>query len=118
MAGLEYLLDSLTAVGVEAEVWVNGSFLTWKTDPGDVDVVLRVAGEFFDSATTAQQDAIARVADEHEMFKADHYCDAYLLVEHPAGHPEHAAGRLNRKYWESMWGHDRRMNPTGSRYLR
>ena len=113
MAGLEHLLGSLTSVEVEAELWVNGSFLTLKTDPGDVDVVLRVADEFLVSATTAQKAAISRIVDEHDMLKASYFCDAYVFREYPAGHPQYAAGQLLRKHWEEMWGRDRRRSPKG-----
>ena len=113
MEGLEYLVDSLMSAGVEGELWVDGSFLTRKVDPGDVDVVLRVTDEFMVSATTAQGAAISRIVDEHDMLKASYFCDAYVFREYPGGHPKYAAGQLLRKHWEQMWGHDRRLNPKG-----
>ena len=113
MVGLEHLVDSLMSAGVEGELWVNGSFLTRKTDPVDVDVVLRVESEFFDSATSAQLDAIERIEVEHDMLKTNYLCDAYTFVEYPLGHPLHSVGQDNRDYWEDMWSHDRRRNQKG-----
>ena len=43
MAGLRNMVQKLEAEGIEADLWVNGSFLTKKIDPEDADIALRIS---------------------------------------------------------------------------
>lgn len=54
MAGLEAIIRRFVDTRIEGELWIDGSFLTEKIDPGDVDVLLRIRAEFFDNATPEQ----------------------------------------------------------------
>jgi hypothetical protein len=40
MASLENLLNALSTESIRSEVWVDGSFLTQKIEPEDVDLVI------------------------------------------------------------------------------
>ena len=43
MSGLEALLRKLKDGGIVGNLWVDGSFLTQKSDPGDVDLLLHMS---------------------------------------------------------------------------
>jgi hypothetical protein len=73
--GLERLLEEWMAAPIDGEVWVDGSFVTSKIDPGDVDIILRVTSDFRDNANPAQVAALDLIATD---LKASHRCDAYL----------------------------------------
>ncbi len=55
MEGLRTVVSRLTRDLVKCELWIDGSFLTAKIDADDCDLVCRVSGEFYDSATEEQQ---------------------------------------------------------------
>ena len=55
MLALEALVDSLAALGIPGEIWVNGSFCTKKEDPGDIDMVLRTTYDFLDGVASPKQ---------------------------------------------------------------
>ena len=52
MDGFDRLVQALLDAAIQGEIWVNGSFLTEKVDAKDVDLILRVQGEFYDSAAS------------------------------------------------------------------
>lgn len=104
MAALESVVERLQATGVVGELWINGSFLTEKENPADVDIVLRVQGPLYDTATPAQRLALDWVAANlHDS----HDCDSYVLVEWPPGHPSYWLGEYWYAYWLRQWGFSR-----------
>lgn len=42
MDGLEKFVDMLRSEGIVGDLWIDGSFMTQKLDPEDVDIVLSV----------------------------------------------------------------------------
>jgi hypothetical protein len=55
MVGLEEVAQRLASVGIDVEIWVNGSFLTQKRDPRDSDMVVRVPIETYENGTNEQK---------------------------------------------------------------
>ena len=104
MAGLEAVVQKLLGDGVTGELWVDGSFLTEKIDPEDVDIVLRLEPSFVNSATSEQHATIDWV---NNGLRADHYCDSYLFVEFPQGDPREHEGQWGRAYWIRQYGFNR-----------
>ena len=58
MNGLEYVVYRLTEAGICGDLWVDGSFLTEKIDPNDVDLLLHIKPDFYDVATHEQKQII------------------------------------------------------------
>lgn len=110
MGGLESVVDDLGRQGIEGEIWVDGSFLTGKIDPRDVDIVLRIRAQFYDEAPPAQQAVIEMIGSN---LKNARRCDSYVFAEWPEGHPLHEAGRRLHDYWLGWFGHDRSGAPKG-----
>ena len=104
MVGLETVFNELQANGVKGEVWVDGSFLTEKINPEDVDLVLRVPADFYDSATQNQRDSVNWLASN---LRDAHHCDSYFFMEWPEGHPNHRTGRYMHDYWMNQFGFSR-----------
>ena len=42
MDGLRLMVQKLEQAGIQGDLWINGSFLTVKIDPEDVDIALRI----------------------------------------------------------------------------
>ncbi len=110
MRGLEGVISRLEDGGIAGELWINGSFLTEKIDPNDVDVVLRMEATFYDNATISQKRIIDWLNTD---LKPDYHCDSYYFMEYPVGHANYLIGQDMRKYWSGLWGSDRSGNPKG-----
>ena len=103
VAGLRSFLAALRRVGVEFEVWLDGSFCTEKLDPNDVDLVV--------------------FADEHELNKLDPPVQRYLagLIDRTTTRRQFGcdvlfapAGDVTlRSYWRGWYGFDRLEQPKG-----
>jgi hypothetical protein len=58
LAGLEAVLERAWAVGIRCTVWLDGSFVTKKIDPDDVDFILLIDAVYYDHGTPKQADFI------------------------------------------------------------
>jgi hypothetical protein len=97
-------VGALQALGVGGTLWLDGSFLTEKPEPGDIDCVLWhphwVNGGV--NITPAMQRQVAHLLDQAV---ADNLFDLDLYVESPA--PDEVFHR--EAYWRGVLGfsHDR-----------
>lgn len=105
MDGFFELLGQVKAVGVEGELWLNGSFLTDKIDPKDLDFVLSVSAEHYDNSTVEMRSVFDKI--ESENLKPGYSCDCYLLTEWTEGHPLYESGQQLRQYWLGIFGRNR-----------
>lgn len=62
MFGLVSMIGRLEYAMVQGEIWIDGSFVTEKIDPIDVDILLHVKADFYNNANTDQQEAVDWVA--------------------------------------------------------
>lgn len=95
MEGLERVLAQLTQTGLQAEAWIDGSFLTEKIDPEDSDIVVRVTPDDIGQITPEQALAIEWL---HGDLRQDHRCDSYFFVE---------LHEWLRAYWIRQFGFSR-----------
>ncbi len=100
-AGLLEVVRRLNAAGISGKLWLDGSFVTEKIDPEDVDYVLCVPSDDYDHDPKKKSVADWAVDDDRW---ADNSCDAYLLVEYSAGHPGAAYTRKRQAYWIDRFG--------------
>jgi uncharacterized protein DUF6932 len=73
------------------QIWVDGSFVSTKVDPTDVDILLEVHGAFYDQATDEQKAIIAWVDSN---LKTSHKVDSRAWNFYDRDNPEH---------WSSVW---------------
>lgn len=111
MNGLEYVVYRLTEAGICGDLWVDGSFLTEKIDPNDVDLLLHIEPDFYDIVTREQKQMIHWFTEE--TLKDDYFCDSYVMYEYPQGHPLEANNELDRKYWAKQYGWSRGLEEKG-----
>jgi hypothetical protein len=108
--GLVTFVTTLEAAGVPGELWLDGSFLTEKIDPKDVDVILKVDAIIYNSGTQEQRDAIDWViANQKQTLR----CDSYALIQYPTTDPLHTEGLWWYSYWLKQWGFSREDDPKG-----
>jgi len=102
MRSLEALCGALSAEMIPAEVWINGSFLTHKIDPADVDLAVRLNYGALPSPTATQQALLHRIV--RKQFGS---CDSYVFFEYPINHPQYPIGDMMHAYWQTQFGFSR-----------
>jgi hypothetical protein len=102
--GLTTFHGRLIDAGVAGELWIDGSFLTEKIDPKDVDVVVRCSHALYDAGTEPQRVALDWVNENQSDTLG---CDSYLLLEYPPDHALHEEGQWAYSYWHAKWGFSR-----------
>ncbi len=109
---LSYLGAFQRAVSPNFTHWLDGSFLTKKENPRDLDFVT-----LLDFSVVKQKEALLR-----EKFLKDQALDffgldAYLVEVFPEGHPNHFITKLDLAYWNS-WFSRTSENRAGRSYLK
>ena len=101
MDGLEIFAKRLVDAWIVGELWVDGSFLSKRVDPKDVDVVVRIGGGIFDEGLQAQKDALRWVIQNQ---KETLRCDSQILMEYWPSHPFFMQGELDHALYKSRFG--------------
>jgi hypothetical protein len=107
MDGLERMVTKLISVGLdECELWIDGSFLTVKPEPGDVDIVLFAPSQFWDKGTNEQTQTLEWLEDEdrHEAIKQEYYCDAHAFPLYPEKSSLHVFSLAGKAEWHNTYG--------------
>src|SRR5579862_7097575 len=81
MTGLRQVVKRITDSGISCDVWLNGSFLTEKIDPADVDLVALVPAQFYDAGTSDQRATLEWLTSNDP--KKLHRCDSHAEPMYP-----------------------------------
>jgi hypothetical protein len=106
MAGLREVLARITGAGISCTVWLNGSFLTERIDPGDVDLVVLYPPRFYDKGTDAQREVIDWLVGRDNLPKTQFHCDTHAEPIYPEGTPMHHMVEGALAYWRQIYGHE------------
>ncbi len=103
---------AVNALGISGEQFLDGSFVSTKNDPGDIDLV-----QFSDSDSVDELSALDKIIFGSlfagQATKATHLCDAYFCPTVPETDPRYPKLRSARKYWLGEFGYDRQDKPKG-----
>ncbi len=116
MDGFLKLLNRIKSIGIEGELWIDGSFLTDKIDPRDLDFVLSVSAEHYDNSSEEMRSILDEITKDD--LKPNYACDCYLKTEWPKGHPLYGEGQRLRRYWINLFGHARGGDEKGIAVIR
>ena len=100
MASLSAFVAALRTHVVTCDLWVDGSFISAKVDPEDIDLTLLVEGEVFDRLHPNVQ-AIIEAMDGGEMMQPDLH--VFPVVTRPMGHPAHVPGEAMVSAHAQWW---------------
>lgn len=101
----EEIVQKIIAERIESKIWIDGSFMTKKTDPLDVDICLCIQSVFVDNANIQQQDVLKWINGD---LSNSHLCDSYIFVEYPKGHKREAETTWGNAYWIRQFGFTRK----------
>jgi hypothetical protein len=105
MENLESLINGLRTIGVRGNTWIDGSFLTEKIDPDDVDILLYLDDATHRGMSTGQKADIDWLLKNEEV-KEVYNCDSHVHIEFPVGHDSHAFGQYMHAYYLRQFGWD------------
>jgi len=108
--GLLSVIRNLRRDGVIGDLWIDGSFLTKKPDPNDVDIVLKMDGQIYDDGPQSVRDAVDWLLGD---LKSTHRCDSYHFFRYPSNHPNHPDGEAMFIYWSKLFGFSRTKQKKG-----
>jgi hypothetical protein len=101
MAGFEAIYERAISVGIEGEAWVDGSFLTNKIDPEDVDFIVLAEARFRDSGTPEQQDFIEWLISNENDPQKSFLCHTDVVLLYPPASPLYESLTVRtKKHWE------------------
>ncbi len=100
MRSLEAFVSALRQHVVACEIWIDGSFLSQKVDPEDIDLALIVQGEVYDSLPGVTQAAIDAMEDG-ERFRPNLH--VFPIVTRPMGHPNFSLIEGAVRDWAQWW---------------
>lgn len=101
MAGFEAIHERAISTGIEGEAWVDGSFLTKKIDPEDIDFVILADAAFRDNGTPEQQEFIEWLISNDNDPRNSFLCHTDVVLLYPPGHPWYESLTVAvKKHWE------------------
>jgi hypothetical protein len=98
----EFILKALSDAEIPCGIWVDGSFLTKKIDPGDVDFVVDIPIEVMDAATPEQMTLIENLSAR--LYKKSDNLHSFVMFTTPVGHAMHADMTRVHLQWEKDFG--------------
>ncbi|MBO9471795.1 hypothetical protein J7355_17015 [Endozoicomonas sp. G2_2] len=100
-----FLEDLVQLIGTTFKVWVDGSLLSSKPEPADVDLVVIVEGSHLNALSVQEKSALREIfVTERQHVKQRYSCDVYLMLADNAD---------QEQYWRELFGHDREGRPKG-----
>lgn len=114
-------IQTIISIGLdEFKLWVDGSFVTEKLNPNDIDCVVYVKASLVNSLSPKGQELLVKYLipqnkSMHELNKNLYCTDSYILldIEDSPDFPNHDIIMGKKKYWDNLWGHDRQGNAKG-----
>lgn len=105
--GFERLRGDAAAHSIVATQWVNGSFVTDKVDPGDVDVVHFVDYDHLNELPAAAVHFVRRYLCDTGWDKHDYRTHSQLVPACDPGHPQYDLCQQHRQFWRRWFGRER-----------
>ena len=98
-------LSELLNICIPNEIWIDGSFVTNKTNPNDIDIVAFL--EYQDYVGIFERvDCLKKLGKEN-------FCDIYISISPNDMISGNWKLINNRNYWRGQFGFDREDNPKG-----
>jgi hypothetical protein len=98
------LLNLLSDLGLSCQAWLDGSYLTEKPEPDDIDIALLVDDDILGRLTPSALDTYNSLIDNHFETKTRYKCDLYSIDQ---------ADFHARAYWRGLFGFARSELPKG-----
>jgi hypothetical protein len=101
--GLIDYIKCLKTFRIPFEIWIDGSFVTNKMNPNDIDLLIVAPQQKCDSLTSEQKTYFETLLNR-AIAKTNFHCDVYFCV---------AENEPNKSYWRGWFGFSREELPKG-----
>jgi hypothetical protein len=91
-------------------VWIDGSFISQKLNPNDIDAVFWIPFEIAERKKSILDNQFFTKTTKNTLG-----LDFYYAIEYPEYHKRHFLTHLDKLYWEDVYGHTRQ-NENGFQY--
>jgi hypothetical protein len=98
------ILQRIVGARIDGEVWVDGSFLTEKIDPGDIDFFVNIAPHYYESGTGDQTDIIEWLIARENEPKTKYRCDCDVGIVYPEESPDRYIWEQVSTQWRRLFG--------------
>lgn len=112
LSGYKLHRAAVEALNIPLEQLIDGSFVSTKNDPSDIDMVCFADAAAVDALSPAAQAEFEKLFDS-TVTKLAYCCDVYFCPVLPPTDPNFQHYRTNRKYWLGEFGFDRQEVPKG-----
>lgn len=96
---VERLHTELAALAMTCELWIDGSFLSEKIHPGDVDICVVVDSDHLNKVAEGNSSMLHIINGRHLFGEV---LETFLVPTRPVGHPDYDSEFMH--YWGGMWG--------------
>ena len=96
------VLDLIKKAGLKGDIWVDGSFLTEKIDPGDVDLVFDVPIHAIENANVPQAELLKKLSNQG--FKRTERLHTFIMFTAPVAHAQFQEGERIHQQWQKDFG--------------
>jgi hypothetical protein len=100
---IEYLQTFQQQIVDDFTVWIDGSFISNKLNPNDIDAVFHIDYKICETKQSLL---------EYKFFNPDikysKDLDVYYLKNYPKQHKRHFLTHLDELYWQDVYGHTRK----------
>jgi hypothetical protein len=100
MAGFETICERAIALDTGGEAWIDGSFLTKKIDPGDIDFVLLIDASIYEQGTPEQHEFIEWLISNEDDPKKEFLCHTDVVLLYPPDSPLYPITVNTKRHWE------------------
>ena len=97
---LEELVQRFLREGIPCEMWIDGSFLTEKPEPDDIDVAVKIDLDVSENLNASQR-LLVDDANEAEYIQG---IDSFVFVSYPRGHDLYGSDLDERETWAEQFG--------------
>lgn len=97
------LTDKFKETGINAEIWIDGSFATFKPEPGDIDIVFIIDSEQIRTLSNDKKRILVEL-NNRMISKIRYKCDVFIIPQQD----ENA-----KSYWRGWFGFSRNEEPKG-----
>lgn len=103
-ASLMQFCEELRDAGlIPCRLWIDGSFLTEKVDPDDIDLVVEASHSILDKLAMLGE-PILQTINQQELHAEPRSLHTFLLATYPVMHREFRIGLEAWKYWVGAFG--------------
>ncbi len=95
---LKQFLDLFQSLGIKAEVWIDGSFVTWKDDPDDIDLAFLLNETEVNTISPEKQMLFRQLMIETKKVKIRYLLDVHYFDNKNVE---------QRKYYQNLFGLER-----------